>query len=135
MPGPIIRAILNLFQLRIACANFGWYCSVVQEKKISILRQSIFAISLLSPLGKNRDPSFDWIPSPKDALRKVWLKFIGSVVREKKISKFRQCISRYYDSFGKKGNHYLCKLEFLLPKDALYQVWLKKLSGSGNEDF
>ena len=52
---------------------------------------------------------------------------IGPVVLEKKILKFVNVFSLYHNYLPlKKGSElHLNKLKFHLPKDALYQVWLK----------
>ena len=52
---------------------------------------------------------------------------IGQVVLEKKIFKFRQCIFAILQlsPFEKGRDLHLNKREYTLPKDVLYQVWLK----------
>ena len=67
--------------------------SVVLEKKIFKFCQCIFAISQLSPLGKGRGPSFEqtWIPFTRGCFVPSLVE-IGSVILEKKIYEFRQCI-------------------------------------------
>ena len=67
--------------------------SVVLEKKIFKFRHCLFTISQLSPLGNGRGPSFEqtWIPFILGCFVPSLVE-IGSVVLEKKIFKFCQCI-------------------------------------------
>ena len=67
-----------------------------------------------------------WTPSPKNAFAMFGFR-IGSVVLEKKIFKFRQCIFsiKNYLPLEKGGALHLDKLESPSPKDALCQVLLK----------
>ena len=64
---------------------------VILEKKIFKFCQSIFAILLLSPLGKERDIHLNTFESssPKDALCQVWLKLSQWFLRRRcKCEKF-----------------------------------------------
>ena len=65
-------------------------------------------------------------PLLKDALCQVWLKLAQWFWR-RRFFKFRQFIFaiRYYIPFEQGGALHFNKLESLLPKDALCQVWLK----------
>ena len=102
--------------------------SVVLEKKIFEFRQCICAISLLSPLGKERGPSFEQLesPSPKDALCQVRLKLAQWFWRRRFLN-FVNVFSlfRYYLPLEKGGALHLKKHEFASPRDTLCQVWLK----------
>ena len=50
---------------------------------------------------------------------------INPVVLENKIFKFRQCILANYLPLEKGGTLHLKKRESHLPKNALFQIWLK----------
>ena len=50
---------LNPFYLKMHCAKFNWNWSSETLWRKFLFRRSIFAISLLSPLGKGRGPSFE----------------------------------------------------------------------------
>ena len=79
---------------------------VVFKKKIFRVGQCIFAISLLSPLGNGRDPSFKKLesPSPKKALCQFWLKLALWFLRRRPC-KFVYVFSlfRYYLPLEKGG--------------------------------
>ena len=103
----------------------------VLEKKIFKFRQSIFAISYLSPFGKGLAL---WAlhlkqlesPSPKDALCKVWLKLAQWFWRRRFFNFVNAfLLFRNYLSLEKGRALHLQKLESPSPKDALCQVWLK----------
>ena len=66
---------------------------VLLEKTIFEVRQCIFDIFLLSPLGKGRGPSFEqiWIPITQGCFVPSFIE-IGPVVLKKKIFKVRQSI-------------------------------------------
>ena len=67
--------------------------TVVLGKKIFIFSQCIFAISLLSPLGKGRGPLFEqnWINFTQNALWQVWLKLtLGSGEEDENVKSLRQ---------------------------------------------
>ena len=65
-------------------------------------------------------------PLPEDALCQIWLKLARLFLRRRSFN-FVKVFSlfRNYLSMEKGGALHLNKLEFLLPKDALCQVWLK----------
>ena len=65
-------------------------------------------------------------PLPKDALCQVWLKLVKWFWRRRFLN-FVNVFSlfRYYLPLEKGGALHLNKLESPLPKDALFQVWLK----------
>ena len=113
-------------QPRVHCANLVEIGPMVLEKMIFKFCQYIFAISLLSPLGKGWRPSFEQTEIP---FTKRWfvlsLVEIGPVVLEKKIFKIYQCIFHNYHLLEKRVALHLNKLESPSPKDALFQVWLK----------
>ena len=66
---------------------------VVLKKKIFEVRRCIFAISLLSPLGNGRGPSYEhtWIPITQECFVLSLVK-IGPVILENTIFKVCQCI-------------------------------------------
>ena len=101
----------------VLCKVFLIISPVVVEQKI--FRQSIFAVSLLSPLRKGRGSLFEqtWIPSPKNALCQVWFKL--ALWLWDKSFEFRQCILYFVIiSLGKQ----MCpSFEPPSPKDALCQ--------------
>ena len=75
---------MNLLRSGMLCAKFGYYwliVHVVLGNKIFEFLQCIFAILLLSPIGKGRVCLFNWtnlnpLASSKDALFQVWLKLV-----------------------------------------------------------
>ena len=100
---------------------------VVLEKIFKFL-QCIFAILYWSPLGKRWNPSFEqiWIPFTRECFVPSWIE-IGPVVLEKIFLNFINVFSlfRNYLPLQKGGTLHLNNLESILPKDALYKVWLK----------
>ena len=121
--GPVIWTNLNPLHPRMLCANFGWIGSVVLEKKIFKFLQCIFTISKLSPLGKGGALHLNKLeyPSPKDALCPSLVEN-GSVVLDKTILKFHQCIFTISElsSLGK-GRGPSTNLNPLHPR----MLWLK----------
>ena len=91
---------------------------------------AFFAISLFSPLGKGRSPSFEqsWIPgpSPKDALCQVLLKLVQWFWR-RSFLKFMTEFSLFHNylPLEKVLACHLNKLEPPSPKNALCHVWSK----------
>jgi hypothetical protein len=97
--------------------------------------QCIFTLLLLSPLGEGLSPSFGetWI-----LIACGWfvqgLVEIGPLVLEKKIFKWPHPIFLFfcdYLPFEEDLTIYLNKLEFPLPENNLYQVWLNLASCFG----
>ena len=126
--GPFIWKMLSPTHPGIHCAKFGWNWPSGSWEKDFKFRQSIFAISKLSPLGKGRYPSFvqTWILFTQGCFVPSLVE-IGPVVLEKKIFKLCLCILliRNYLPLENGGNLHLNKLESPSPRDALCQVWLK----------
>ena len=94
------------------------------EKKIFKFRQCIFAILLLSPLGKRRGPSSEQTGISFTEGCFVWRFFeISPVVLEKFINVFS--LFPYLFPLRKGVALYLNKLESPSPKVVLRHVWLK----------
>ena len=97
-------------------------------------RRSLNFSNVFSPfrnyltLGKERGPSFEqiWIRFTQGCFVPSFVE-IGSVVLEKKVFKFHQCISLFCNYLPLKRGRalHLNKLEFPSPKNAFWQVWLK----------
>ena len=87
---------LNPDHPRMLCAKFGWNWPNGSKKMIFKFLQCIFAISLLSPLWKGCDPSFEqtWIPFTQGSFMLSLVK-IGPVVLKMKIFIFCQCFSLF----------------------------------------
>ena len=74
-------------------------------------------------------------PSPKNALRHVWLKFAQWFWRRRYLNFVNVfALFRNYLPFEKGGALHLNNIETPLPTDALCQVWSNWPSGSGEED-
>ena len=91
--GSFIWTNLNPHHPRMFCAKFdrNWH-SDSWELDFKV-RQCLFAISLLSPLGNGRGPSFEqtWIPITLECFGLSFVE-IGPVILENTIFKVRQCI-------------------------------------------
>ena len=88
---PFIWTNLNPHHPRMLCAKFGWnYSPVVLKNKIFKVCQCIFSISLLSPLGKGRGPSFEqtWITITQECFVPSLVE-IGPVVLEMKMKMWK----------------------------------------------
>ena len=101
---------------------------VVLEKKFLKVRQCIFAISYLSPLGKGWGPLFEqtWISLTQECLCQVWLK----LTQRSWTRRFLNFVNVfplfcYYLPLEKDRVLHSNKLETPSPKDVLCQVWLK----------
>ena len=84
---PLQPTNLNPLQPRMLSAKFGWnWPSGSGEEDFFLFRQCIFAISLLSPLGKERGTSFEqnWIPFTQGCIVSSLVE-IRPVVLKKKI--------------------------------------------------
>ena len=137
--GPMIWTNLNPHHRRMLCATFGWNlprCSREKDFFNFLFVFSLFRYYL--PLEKdvalhlNKNES----PSPKDTLCQVKLKLAQWFLR-RRFLKVVNLISLFcnYLPLRKGMALHLNKLECLLPKDALCQVWkpvvLEKKSKKG----
>ena len=88
----IICKILRPLHKWMLCVMFSLNWPRGSWRKFSKLLQFLFAISLLSFLGKGRDLSFQqtWIPFTQGCFA-LSLVVIGLMVQREKIFKFRQC--------------------------------------------
>ena len=119
------------------CAKFGWNWLVGSREDFNH-RQCIFTILLLSPLGKERGPSFEqtWITFTQVCFVPSLVE-IGSVVLEKKTFLISSMYFHYViiiSPLGRAWSFILTNLNFLSLRDTLCQVWLHWPSGSGEED-
>ena len=91
--GSFIWTNLNPIHPRMLCVKFGWNWLSGSGEEDFLISQCIFAISLLSPLGEGWGPSFEqtWIHLTQGYFVPSLVE-IGSVVLEKNIFEFRQCI-------------------------------------------
>ena len=109
------------------CAKFCWNWPTGSGKDNFKFCQCIFTISKLSPLEKERSPSFSQTlsPSPKNACFQVWLK-LAQWFWGRRFLKFIIVFSQFrnYLTLEKGGALHLNKLESPSPKDALCQVLL-----------
>ena len=105
----VIWINLNPFHRRILCAKFGWnwQCSSVKED-FKILSMYFHLFVIISPWKRVRP--FIW---------KTLFGFIGQVISEKKMKMWK--VYRHADWQTAEDRW----SEFLSPKDALLQVWLK----------
>ena len=97
-------------------------------EKIFEFCQCIFAILILSPLGKGMVIYLNKLESPllKDALCQVWLRLAKRFWRRRFLN-FINAFSLFHNylPLEKCGALHLNKLQFPSPKDTLCQVWLK----------
>ena len=121
------------------CVKFDLIGWVVLERKILKFRQCIFAILLLSFLGKGNGPSIEqtWIPFKQGCFVPKLFE-IGPVVLEKKIFKVCQyCVFllfSYYLPLEKGVALYQANLNPLQTRISCAQFGWNWLSGSGEED-
>ena len=151
MVGPLIWTDLSPYYPRIhwffIWTNFTQGCFVpslveiglvVLEKKILKMRQCIFAISLLSPLGKEQRPSFEqtWIPYIQGCIESSLVE-IGPVVLQKKNFLISSMYFRYFElsPLGKGRALHLNKLNPLHTRMLCAKFVWNMASGSEEEDF
>ena len=117
--------------------NFVEIGQVVLEKKNSKFRQCFFTISWLSPLGKERGPSFDqsWIPFTQGCFMQSLVE-IGSVVLEKKIFLSSSMYFSYFIIISPwiRGPIFWTNLNSLHPRILCAKFGWNWPSGSGEED-
>jgi hypothetical protein len=111
----------NVYQVWLNLARWFW------RRRFFLKIFSVFLLFLLSsPLGEGQSPSFEqtWIPSPKEWFMPSLVK-IGPADLEK-IFKWPHPFWHFWDYLPLEEDLtlYLNKLEFLSPKDNVYQVWL-----------
>ena len=84
---------LNSLHTRMLCAKFGWNWPTDSGEDFLKLRQCLFALSSVSPLGERPGPSFEqtWILNTQECFMPCWVG-ISPVVLEKKIFEICLCI-------------------------------------------
>ena len=89
----VVWTNMNPLHSRMLCVKFGWNWHSGSGEEDSKFHQCIFTISLLSPLGKGYDPSYEqnWIPFTQVCFAPSLVE-IGYEVLENKIFKFLLCI-------------------------------------------
>ena len=120
---------LNPLHQRMYCGRSGWNWSSGSWEEDFLICQCIYAISLLSHLGKGQCPSFEltWTHLTQGCLMPSLVE-IGPVVLEKKIcSNFINVFSLFHNYLPLEMGRalHLNNFESPSPKNALWQVWLK----------
>ena len=119
---------LNPLSSRMLCAMFGWNLLKWFLRRLLnfVIVYSLFRYNLPIEKGMTLHLNKHESPSPRDVYCQVWLNMIQWVWRRRIFYLVKVfLLFLYYLPLEKDKALHLNKLESPLPKDALYQVWMK----------